>query len=182
MENSKNSDYDEDLDNFLKPQREEWEKEKAKKKKNNPIIYYYEEIKYELEYKWGKIRGYFFSIKYGIENLIKWFPIIWKDRDWDQWYLLHIMQKKLEGMEKLIRVHGNHVSAESDAKEIRICIELIKRINGEDDFSISDSPRFKELYKNVSPKEAYDYLFKMETYYKDELFNRMRKHITSWWD
>lgn len=39
-----------------------------------------------------KIRNWFddylrpYSIKYGISNLIKWFPLIWKDRDFDSKY------------------------------------------------------------------------------------------------
>ena len=38
-----------------------------------------------------KIKSFIISIK----NLIKWFPIIWKDRDWDDHYIWEIMKNKL---------------------------------------------------------------------------------------
>ncbi len=51
----------------------------------------------------NKINNFFRSIKYGIKNLITWFPIIWKDRDWDHWYLYKILRFKLIQMENLQR-------------------------------------------------------------------------------
>ena len=32
----------------------------------------------------------------GIKNLIKWFPIIWKDRNWDHSYIYEILKFKLK--------------------------------------------------------------------------------------
>jgi hypothetical protein len=34
-------------------------------------------------------------IKQGVKNLIYWFPIIWKDRNWDSHYIFEIMKHKL---------------------------------------------------------------------------------------
>ena len=31
----------------------------------------------------------------GIKNLWAWFPIIWKDRDWDGWFIYQIIEFKL---------------------------------------------------------------------------------------
>lgn len=36
------------------------------------------------------------DFKYGIRNLIDWFPIIWRDRDWDYHYLLVMLSFKLK--------------------------------------------------------------------------------------
>jgi hypothetical protein len=32
----------------------------------------------------------------GIKNLIRWFPIVWNDRDWDFHYMMLFIKKKLE--------------------------------------------------------------------------------------
>ena len=42
---------------------------------------------------WYKFEGkYMFgNFKQGIRNLINYFPIIWKDRDWDYHYTLDIL-------------------------------------------------------------------------------------------
>ena len=31
-------------------------------------------------------------IKYGVQNLYKWFWIIWKDRDWDHHYIFEVLK------------------------------------------------------------------------------------------
>ena len=75
-----------------------------------------------------KIKNIPRSIKYGIQNLIKWFPIIWKDRDWDHWYLYKTLQFKLIQMEKLQREHGVAVSSEKIAGQIQTCVNLLDRL------------------------------------------------------
>jgi len=69
-----------------------------------------------------------YNIKYGIENLIRWFPVIWKDRDWDHYYLYVILQHKLKHMKHLQKNYGNSMSAEQIVDEIKICIDLLDRL------------------------------------------------------
>ncbi len=69
------------------------------------------------------------NIKYGIENLIQWFPVIWKDRDWDHCFLYMILKYKLERMEKAF--HSNKamgLCSNKEAKKMRLCINLLKRL------------------------------------------------------
>jgi len=75
-----------------------------------------------------KIMGWPRDIKYGIKNLIKWFPVIWKDRDWDQWFLYKILYFKLKEMEYNQRVYGHHVNNEKVADQIKTCKLLAKRL------------------------------------------------------
>ena len=39
------------------------------------------------------IKYTFFCIKYGIENIIYYLPIVWKDRDWDNEYILDLLKE-----------------------------------------------------------------------------------------
>ena len=68
----------------------------------------------------SKIRYFFRDIKVGIKNLIIWFPVIWKDRWWDHYFLYVMLHKKLSLMEHNLRNYGCHVRAEEDAKKIKI--------------------------------------------------------------
>jgi len=120
------------------------------------------------------IRDFFRNIKYGIENLIIWFPVIWKDRNWDQVYIYEIFKYKLEQTEKLLRKYGHHVNADHDADNIKICVTLLDRLikdiyydqafnkyhekwgESKFDFINADQPNMKKLqitHENVNTEE-----------------------------
>lgn len=62
----------------------------------------------------------YYSFKEGINNLIRWFPLIWKDRDFDQQYLYEIVHKKLSNMEEFFRSeHTYSMNALEVANEIK---------------------------------------------------------------
>ena len=76
----------------------------------------------------NKIKNFFYNIKYGIKNLIIWFPYIWKDRNWDHTYIYIILKYKLHLTEQLIRNYGHHIKHIQDADKIKICINLLDRL------------------------------------------------------
>jgi len=75
-----------------------------------------------------KIEIFFRDIQVGFWNLIVWFPVIWKDRQWDQVFFYKILRKKLVLMEKQFRTRGMAISSESEAKKMKLCILLIERL------------------------------------------------------
>lgn len=70
----------------------------------------------------------YYRIKYGIENLIIWFPTIWRDRDWDEYFLFKILEKKFTHMENHFRKYGNHVGSEKSAHRMMVCKNLCTRL------------------------------------------------------
>lgn len=66
-----------------------------------------------------------------IYNLIRWFPIIWKDRDWDDHFIFEILKFKLKNQAKYISDHDRHVSAKRDAEKMMLCVRLIEKIQEE---------------------------------------------------
>jgi len=78
-------------------------------------------FKYEIRY-WPK------DFKTGIKNLIKWFPIIWKDRQWDRQFIYAILRHKLHLTEQFIRHNGIHVHHIKDADKIKKCVLLLDRL------------------------------------------------------
>lgn len=80
-----------------------------------------------------KIKEWPYHIKHGIRNLIIWFPVIWKDRWWDYYFIYTILRRKLHLMEKNIRLHGHHTKHIEDADKIKKCVLLLDRLI-EDDY------------------------------------------------
>ena len=70
----------------------------------------------------------FKSLKYGIINLIKWFPIIWKDRDWDYEFIFEILRFKLVNVENMFRHYGNHMDSKRDADNVHEALLYLDRM------------------------------------------------------
>ncbi len=73
----------------------------------------------------------FRDILESIKNLIYWFPIIWKDRNFDESYIYEILKHKLKYQSKSILKYSIHTSTEKKVKIMNICISLIDKIQKE---------------------------------------------------
>lgn len=67
----------------------------------------------------------------GVKNLIRWFPTIWKDRDWDDHYIWEIMKVKIKNQSKYIGRYDRHLSAKRDSEIMMTCVRLIDKIQTE---------------------------------------------------
>ena len=67
----------------------------------------------------------------GVEKLWYWFPIIWKDRDWDEHYIFEVLKHKLKAQAKYIGERDIHTRAQQDTRRMRLCISLIENIQDE---------------------------------------------------
>ena len=64
----------------------------------------------------------------GFKNIIKWLPIIWKDRDWDDHFIWEILKTKLKHQADYISKQDRHTQAQYDAQKMRLCVSLIEKI------------------------------------------------------
>jgi len=62
----------------------------------------------------------------GVKNLWKWFPTIWKDRDWDEHFIYELLRVKLEFQAEYIGSRDIHTTAKRDAELMRLVARLIK--------------------------------------------------------
>ena len=67
----------------------------------------------------------------GIKNLWYWFPVIWKDRDWDDHYIFDVLKHKLKAQAKYIGGRDRHTRAQQDARRMRLCVKLIEKVQDE---------------------------------------------------
>ena len=97
-----------------------------------------------------KIKRFFRKIK----NIIRWFPIIWKDEDWDDNYIFEILKFKLKNQSKYIESKNRHTTAKRDAEIMMLCTRLIDRI--QNDYYIIEHLDYQETEFKFIPIEGED--------------------------
>ena len=68
----------------------------------------------------------------GVRNLIKWGPVIWKDRDWDDTFLFEIIKFKIS---KMAESHGKifpHMGSERNVEIMKTVVRLIDKFQSEE--------------------------------------------------
>jgi hypothetical protein len=122
----------------------------------------------------------FKELKRSIKNLWKWLPIIWKDRDWDHFYIYEIIEFKLRKQANYISTMDRHTRAQEDARDMLICAELINKVKdgyydseymdyhkSEFEFlDIEDKPGYSKLEINVISEDFDSYFKKYPTWQK----------------
>ena len=86
-----------------------------------------------------RIKNFFTNIK----NLITWFPIIWKDRQWDFYYIEKLLLKKVQ---LIIKYHKNRnffVGVENEIKWMEKCEMLL--------FKLQNNTYWKDEWDNKYP-------------------------------
>ena len=113
-----------------------------------------------------------------IRNLIRWLPVIWKDRDYDHFYLEHMMYHKLVHMYNFFIsedavTNWDEKGAAKSLKALRICITILDR-------------RLNNFYVYVCP-DVYDMRSVIRSHnieMRDErlLGKLIGTYLSSWWD
>lgn len=135
---------------------------------------------------WKTIGWRIKEFRSSVNKLIRWFPIIWKDRDWDDNYIWEIMKNKLRWQAKYIGDRDWHTRAAIDAKRMRLCANLIDKVQDEfysgeymdyheskfDFLDIPDKPDYKQLHTEITYEHFDDYFKKYPLVYKKVLANK----------
>lgn len=81
-------------------------------------------------YRWFKWDAKHFHryVSHGFKNLWRWFPIIWKDRDYDHDFIFEILKFKLNNMATRFEQTNRFVDSTKQASKIRTCTRLIQKI------------------------------------------------------
>ena len=111
---------------------------------------------------WWRFDGRYYHKEFarGIKNLVRWFPTIWKDRDYDGHYIFEILRVKLHHQAKYIGDRGIHISAKRDAEKMRLVTRLIKL--QQDDFYEMEYMGYHDTKYDFIPTDETEKWFKME--------------------
>ena len=107
---------------------------------------------------WWKFEGRYYhkDLYRGIKNLLKWIPVIWKDRNWDHTFIYDILEHKLKLQSEYIGKYGNHVTAKRDAEIMMVCVKLIQRLkDGYYDGENHDYHKTKYWFEDIEDKPGY---------------------------
>ena len=63
----------------------------------------------------------------GIWNIIRWAPTIYKDKDWDDYYITKLLQKKIEHQRAYLVKANRHVHVDRDNFWMTVVLNLIER-------------------------------------------------------
>ncbi len=124
-----------------------------------------------------RIKDWFEDTHYGIKNVIRWTPVIWKDADFDWEYLANVMEYKLRRMHKSFTEYGHHVNSDQDARECLVCAELIKRLRD----GVCHYLRNSESFIGAS-RHATKVAIAVEKHDLELLGKIIGKKLNCWWD
>ena len=123
------------------------------------------------KYLWWKFEGQYMIPDFikGIKNLIKWFPTIWKDRDYDHNYIFEILKYKLVSQRDYLVSHSYHESSKRESEKINTCINLIDKIK--DDYYNSEWSSYH--------KSSHEWLDILEGDYSNKGYKEMKTTLIS---
>lgn len=85
-------------------------------------------------YYWRPFKRYlkdqywwFYNLPHRIRTFWWYAPVLMKDFDWSSHFLIHLIERKLERMEKFNRYDSMAATHMTDVKEIRTVLKLIKK-------------------------------------------------------
>lgn len=87
-----------------------------------------------------------------LSNLIKWFPLIWPDRQWDVSFLYEIIIKKLHLMELYFTSNKPYLlvsDKEKITEEVSLAKDCLIRINN-DDYMLEEYSNFLKKFENIN--------------------------------
>jgi hypothetical protein len=110
-----------------------------------------------------------------IKNLFRWLPVIWKDEQWDHYYIFQILKHKLIIMSDDIRKRNIHTVAKYDADRMMLCVRLIDKVQNEE--------YLMELVNNDNiTQEMVDKADAKHNKARRLLFEILENYIERWWD
>lgn len=163
------------------------------------------DIKYKIQ---NIIHWLRYDLPKGISNLIKYFNIIWKDRNYDFVYLYAYLKRKLELDYKFYSEKGHLESNTITAKNLKLTISLCEKCETEyydcEPLDLNDEEYlikykgkqkrllnrklegFKNLNLDYSKMSKRTQVMYISTYNNSQckrlLFKLMENKIDSWWD
>lgn len=120
---------------------------------------------------WWKFEARYYprNFSLGIKNLWRWFPVIWKDRDWDQYFIYEMLKTKLKHQAMYIGTTDRHVGAKRDAERMLLCVKLIE-IQQEDTYAM-EYMDYHNLDVEFTPTDETKQWYEMTGNYTEERYD-----------
>jgi hypothetical protein len=126
---------------------------------------------------WWKYEGRYYHKEFiqGVKNLWKWFPVIWKDRDWDHHFIYEMLIHKLENQAKYIGERDWRNIAKRDAEKMLLCARLA-RIQQEDLYMYEYLDYLDQDFEFIPTDETEEWFTMESTITRDDLIDYLYKY------
>ena len=123
---------------------------------------------------WWDFEGRYYHKDFirGIKNLIKWFPVIWKDRDWDYYNTLSILKFKLQQQSRYIESAKMFIGWGCVVRDMNLAVKLIDIIS--DDKYSDEMHEYYESKFEFIPTDETKKWFSVET---TEIYNNLQAYF-----
>lgn len=156
-----------------------------------------------------KIYDFFrYDLPYGIDNLVVWFPIVWRDRQWGDRNIFIILRHKLYLTSENFK-NSEIESSIEDSKDMDVCIDILDRLIhdkhhdkafgefyqkwGHPDLKFNEEEKASVVYPNAKNEveriecdsdfskacKNKEFIVKNDL---DMLFRILKGNIRQWWD
>jgi hypothetical protein len=124
---------------------------------------------------WWKFEGRYYHKDFikGVKNLWSWFPVIWKDRDYDDHYIFEVLKFKLNKQADYIGGNDRHLSAKRNTEIMRLVTKLIKL--QQDDFYGMEFMDYHKTKYDFIPTDESKKWYSMEDTLVSETFDEYFK-------
>jgi hypothetical protein len=124
---------------------------------------------------WWKFSGRYYHSDFiqGVKNLWKWFPTIWRDRDWDHGFIYEIIKVKLKNQSDYIGSRNTFISTKRNSELMKLTTRLIQRC--QDDFYELELMDYQEIKLKFVPTDETEKWFRMEDTIVSERFDEYFK-------
>jgi hypothetical protein len=97
----------------------------------------------------------------GVKNLWKWFPVIWKDRDWDDFYIFEALKHKIKNTADYTEKKQRFVGWEKEVRYMRLSVKLIDKI--QDEFYSAEYCDYFDMDVSFTPSKNHKDSFEVDT-------------------
>jgi hypothetical protein len=101
---------------------------------------------------WKRLHWRIRNFLIGCKNIIKWTPTLFKDRDWDQYHIYTILQKKIEFQRKEIVYANRSTRVWQDNRDMTIILNLLERVK--DGYYESENTDYYEMKVETIPVDG----------------------------
>jgi hypothetical protein len=117
------------------------------------------------------------NITQGLKNLWKWRKVIYKDRNYDHWFIYEILKTKLKFQADYMQKDGITESSSEVAAQIFECVDLIDKVQNE--YYIDEALNGLNSDWN---DDQFSEAIKKDKEAKEQLFLKLKNQLELWWD
>jgi len=153
------------------------------KKSYDPIKWLYNLREEQPEW----LEDYFFDPYFSVKNWIKeffrfivkmffrWIPTIWKDRDYDDYFIFEILKQKILQQRNYLVKNNRHTNVDKDNFWMTVCLNLIERIQ-DNYYEIEHFDYFESTFDFVLTEDSAPNYEMVETFKSDNMINYINKY------